>query len=421
VLIACVAVLLAIGVVEIYSASAIKSAYSFHDDTLRLRKHLTDITVGLVVLFVMLVMPSRILQRLRAPLIGLTIVMLALVLIPGVGSTQNTGARRWFSIFGQSFQPSELAKYALIIFIASWLAERKDGIRRFHPDFTVPIGLVGLAVFLILMEPSISVAAFVAAICCLMLLIGGTRIRYFIPAAAAVAVVAAIVLGAVMLFGAGDKMMDKFDYAKERILAKLGSGDDAGEKNYQSVQAVYALTNGSWFGCGPGKGKQSLYYLPESDSDFIFAIIAEELGFVGATFVVLLYILLLFSALKIAFAAPDRFSGLLAIGLTMILGLQAFIHIGVVTGALFLTGAPLPFITRGGTAMIFSLAAVGFIIGVAHRSAAETRPPRKSVERTRPKAKPTTVRTKKPVAVKDFTEKKRVVVKDFTESIISRK
>ena len=408
-MIVCVAALLAIGIVEIYSASAIKSAYSYHDETLRLRKHFIDIIIGLAAMLMMLLMPPRVLQRMRTPLIVITLLMLVVVLVPGLGSKSGTGARRWFSVFGQSFQPSELAKYALMIFIASWAAERKDGMKRFHPDFTVPMALIGGTVFLVVIEPSISAAAFIATVSCLMFAVSGARLRYFVPVGGGLAVLAALVIGAVMLAG-GDGKTGKFDYAKDRINIFMNKfrpeseRRDVGGKEWQSEQATIALTEGGWFGTGLGKGRQQLFYLPESDSDFIFAIIAQETGFVGASVVVLLFILFLYSAMKIAFAAQDMFSGLLAAGLASALGLQAFVHIGVVTGSLFLTGQPLPFITRGGTAMILSLAAVGFMIGVANRTAAAARVPKKIAKRERPKAKVTTVRTKKPVVVKDFAE-----------------
>jgi cell division protein FtsW len=408
-MIACVVVLLAIGIVEIYSASAIKSAYSFHDETLRLRKHLVDITIGLAALLVMLVLPPRALQRMRTPLIGIALLMLVFVLIPGLGSKSGTAARRWFSIFGQSFQPSELAKYALMVFIASWASERKDGMKRFHPDFTVPMALIGATVFLVLIEPSISAAAFIAIVGCLMFVISGARLRYFVPVGGGLAVIAALVIGAVVLFGDEGKT-GKFSYAKDRVNLFLNKfrpeneRKDLGGKEWQSEQATIALTEGGWFGKGLGKGRQQLFFLPESDSDFIFAIIAQETGFVGASAVVLLFVLFLYSAMRIAFAAEDMFSGLLTAGLAGAIGLQAFIHIGVVTGSLFLTGAPLPFITRGGTAMILSLAAVGFMVGVANRAAGATRVPKKVTRRERPRTKPTIVRTKKPVVVKDFAE-----------------
>jgi cell division protein FtsW len=406
-LIVCVAILLAVGIVEIYSASAIKSAWSFHDDTVRLRKHLLDITIGLAAMLVMIILPPRVLQRMRTPLIGVTLLMLFLVLVPGLGSKSGTGARRWFSIFGQSFQPSEVAKYALLLFVASWAAERKDGFKRFHPDFTVPMGMIAATVLLVVIEPSISAAAFIAIVNCVLLAVSGARFRHFLPVGGGLAAVAVILIGAVIVFG-GNEKGGKFSYARDRINIFLNKfrpeneRTDVGGKEWQSEQATIALTEGGWFGTGLGKGRQQLFYLPESDSDFIFAIIAQETGFVGASIVILLFILFLYSAMKIAFAAPDMFSGLLTAGIGGALGLQAFIHIGVVTGSLFLTGAPLPFITRGGTAMIFSLAAVGFMIGTANRSIAAAYVPKKTVKRHRPRAKATTVRTRKPVVVKDF-------------------
>jgi cell division protein FtsW len=396
-----VTVLLAIGVIEIYSASAIKSAYSFNDDTLRLRNHIIDISIGLAAMVVMLAVPPRLLQRLRTPMIGFALFLLILVLIPGIGSTHDTGARRWFSILGQSFQPSELAKLALLIFIASWVSERKDGIKRFHPDFTVLLGVVGATVFLVLVEPSKSAAAFIAMVSVFMVLVAGVRWKYLLPVG--VGLILLGVLGLGVLMASGGYAKDRIDMFLNNFRSEEEKKDTRG-KEYQSVESLKALTRGGAFGVGLGKGKQQLFFLPQSDSDFIFAIIAEEMGFVGASFVILLFIVFLFSAIKIAFGAADSFSGLLAIGLAGAIGLQAFIHIGVVTGSLILTGAPLPFITRGGTAMIFSLAAVGFIIGVANRAAAESRPPRTSSKRNRPKTKATIVRTKKPVVVKDFAE-----------------
>ncbi len=404
-LVVCVVSLLAVGVVETFSASGARCEYSLQDGTIRLRQHVTHLSMGLAALFVMMIVPQESLRRLRTPITVAALLLLLLVLIPGVGTQQNTESRRWFSIFGMSFQPSEFAKLALLIFLASWAAGPGDRLKQFHPGFTVPAAVVLISVFLVLVEVDKGTAVFILILGAGVLVVAGARLRFFVPVGVGVLLLGLLALGVAALFAPGrvNRELCQTRDRVEIVLNNLRPEDerkDLGGKNWQLDQSMIALTEGGWTGTGPGKGKQQLFFLPESDSDFIFAIIGQELGFLGASLVVLLFALFVLCGFSIALAAADRFSALLTIGLTGWIGLQAFINIGVVTGSLFQTGIALPFITRGGTAMIVCLAAVGVIVGVANRTVSRrcTRPPVK--ER---KAK--TLRRKKPVVARDFALK----------------
>lgn len=406
VLIICVASLLAIGAVEIYSASAIRYEHSLQDGTLRLRQHVTQMTVGLAALFLFMFLPSETLRRHRSFIMLGAMLMLVLVLIPGIGVTQNTSERRWIRLFGMSFQPSDFAKLAILIFVASWASDPGERLRRFHPGFTVPAAAVLASVFLVFIEVDKGTALFIAMLGSLMLLIAGARLRFFVPVGVAVLVLGLLVLGLAWLV-MPERVNKEINHVEERaaiVLNKFLPEDkrrDVGGRNWQLDQSMIALTEGGWTGTGPGQGRQQLFYLPECDSDFIFAIIGQELGFVGASFVVLMFVLFVVSGFCIASAARDAFSSLLTAGLTVWIGLQAFINIGVVTGSLFQTGMTLPFISRGGTAMIACLAAVGAIIGAANRA------PGKEVRAGASAAAPKKLRRK------TTPRKKTVVVKDF--------
>ena len=406
-LIVCVVSLLAVGVVETFSASAIRCEYSMQDGTARLRQHVVQVCIGLVALLVMTAVPPEMLRRLRTPITAASLLMLLMVLIPGIGVTQNTSARRWFSVFGMSFQPSEFAKLAILIFIASRAAERGKKLRQFHPGFTVPVLVVVATVFLVLIEVDKGAAIFIGVLGVVMLVIAGARLRFLIPVGACVLALGLLALGGALLV-APDRTGRELRHARDRmdiVLNNFRPEEDRRDlhgKNWQLDQSMIALTEGGWAGTGPGRGKQQLFFLPESDSDFIFAIIGQELGFLGASLVVLLFVFFVISGLAVAVAAPDKFSALLVVGIAVWIGLQAFINIGVVTGSLFQTGMALPFITRGGTAMISCLAAVGVMIGVANRSIAAARAPAKSKKRRPKRRAKKAVRRKRPVVVKDF-------------------
>jgi cell division protein FtsW len=285
------------------------------------------------------------------------VVLLALVLVPGIGSRIN-GASRWLRIgpLGLGFQPSELAKLSLVIFLAAFLSERMGTLGSFRKTLLPAVGAIGLVCVLILPEPDIGTTALVAAVSWVILFMAGAKLRYLLsPAPLAALVVLKVATSA---------------YARARIEAWLDPWKHARESGYHIIQSLIAVGSGGVWGVGLGASRQKLHFLPEASTDFIFAILAEELGLVGVTVVLFLYTVFIAVGLAIARRAADTGGTLLALGITSMIALQTIINIGVVTQVLPTKGIPLPFISSGGSATIFMLIGVGILYNVAKRSAA---------------------------------------------------
>ncbi len=377
--------LLVLGAIAIYSASGFRYELARSDGTFILRKHIREIFLGLVLMVGAAILPPKLMRRSSAVLLVIAELMLIAVLIPGIGKEYN-GSRRWFSFGGTSFQPSEFAKIALFIFLVSWVATRgRKDFARFWPSVAVPLGVVFFTALLIEREPDKSTAAFIVLVSSILLLAGGVRFRHIAATYGAIILIVLLIIGVALVLGYGEKIEQQYTYAQARMdifLNQFRAAENrvevAGE--YQNEQSVIALALGAKTGMGPGKGLQQQGYLPHCDSDYIFAIIGQEFGFYKGSLVVIgLFALFVISGLQIAFGSNDKFCALLCFALVVGIGIQAAIHIAVVTGMVPPTGIALPFISRGGSALMMSLVAVGLVLSVARSAAQRTHPEKKRV------------------------------------------
>ena len=352
-----VSALLALGLVMLYSATM------FHRGGTFWGSQLLWCFIGLFVCAVTAKLDYQLLKKVSLPLMILALIMLVAVLIPGVGVEVN-GARRWVQLPGTRFQPSEFAKIALIIALAHYCERKGRKMDTFKYGMLVPGLGMGLFLGLIFLEPDWGSTALLAVVCGLMLFLAGTKIRYM----------AVPVIG---LMAAGGYLLSQNTVRLNRIMSWLDPEGTKQGVGYQAWQSLIALGSGGPTGLGLGNGRQKLGFVPEHQTDFIFSVIGEELGLIATMGVVVAFVLFVICGAFIALRSSDFFGFLLASGLTLLIGLQAFINIGVVTSTLPNKGLPLPFISRGGTNLVVMLFCVGVLLSIARFSRGDE--PAKSV------------------------------------------
>ena len=287
----------------------------------------------------------------RTALLILAGSLLLLALVPVIGVTVN-GAKRWISIAGIRFQPSELAKLGMILSFAAMMAAWQDKMETFRYGVLPYAGILGIIAGLLILEKHLSATLIIFIIGAIMMLLGGTKKRWF-------------VIGGLLILVFSVAYVSLRGYAGGRIEAWLDPWKDPLGDGYQGIQSRYAIGSGGFLGLGLGRSRQKYLYLPEEHNDYIFAIICEELGFVGAIGILVLFVLLILRGYWIAIHARDRFGTLVAAGLTTKLAIQVFFNIGVVTGLLPPTGISLPFFSYGGTALLLQLFEMGVILAVS--------------------------------------------------------
>jgi cell division protein FtsW len=314
---------------------------------------------------------TDLLEKFAQPLLIFAGVMLVLVLIPGIGHSVN-GGRRWLRILGLNFQVSELARVLVLIFIASYAARREAELRDTFAGLLKPLGLLALFFVLLLAEPDFGAATVLFVTGFGVLFVAGARLRYV--AALAVVVGAALAIVAT-----------SSSYRMRRITGFLDPWADPFNSGFQLTQSLIAIGRGEWFGVGLGESVQKLFYLPEAHTDFLFAVLAEELGLVGVALTLVLFLALVWRALHIAQLASDagmKFQSYLAAGFGIWLGLQAFINMGVNMGVLPTKGLTLPFMSYGRSSLLVALAWVGLLLRVYHEATAQTRSSATSARRS---------------------------------------
>lgn len=342
-----------IGLVMILSASSVTALDETGSSWFHFQRQAIWFGLSLVALLVMMRTDYRALGRLSGPALVAAIVMLVAVLVPGVGSSVN-GSQRWIVVGPLSLQPSELAKLAVIVFVADLLGRRAGRIT--DTRLTVRPVLVVLSVVagLILLQPNLGTALVVALAVFVMMFIAGVPMA---PLAAwgmlGTAAAAVLAMSA--------------DYRRARVLAFLDPWDDPLNTGYQTIQSLVGIASGGLWGVGLGNGRAKWGFLPYAHTDFIFAVVAEELGLIGAAGVIALFVLVGLVGIKIAIDAPDRFGTIVAAGITTWIVVQAFINMGAVAGRLPITGVPLPFLSAGGSALLANMAAVGVLLNVARQ------------------------------------------------------
>ena len=345
--------LVAFGLLSVYSASSYVAQVQGLEDSHYLFQKVSRAGVGLVILAVASVVNYRLYQGLAWPLLGLTVLLLIPLLLPGTEAIapRINGARRWLDI-GVTVQPSELAKISVVLWTAAVAVKKQDRLQSFRYGLLPFLLVVGLVCLLVLLEPHFSAAVMIAAVAATVLFTAGARIGHFAMLGAA-----ALPVLWVQVMGSG--------YRMARVTAFMNPDSTAAAGGYQLKQSLMAVGSGGLFGVGFGRSSLKMSYLPEPQNDFIFSIIAEEWGFVGAAAVILLFLAWALLGLRIARAAPDLYGRLVAVGITALVAFAAFGHIGVALGLLPTTGINLPFISAGGTNLILMLGMTGILLNIS--------------------------------------------------------
>ncbi|VBB06220.1 cell cycle protein ftsw/roda [Lucifera butyrica] len=343
--------LLGLGVVMVYSSSAVSAYVNYHDSYYFLKRQLIWASLGFLAMIFTMNIDYHLWKSLAKPTLIITLILLVLVLIPGLGKVVN-GARRWLGFGSLYLQPSEIAKLSMALFCAESMARNQEKITSFFKGL-VPQLLTLLVVFgLILKEPDLGTALAIGGTVFIMLFSAGARISHLasLGFTGCIAIITAIVME---------------PYRLRRLLAFSDPWADPLNTGYHIIQSLYAIGSGGLFGVGLGRSREKFLYLPEPHTDFIFAILGEELGLIGTVTVVLLFFLFAWRGYRIAISAPDIYGSMLATGLTTMIILQALMNIAVVTASMPVTGIPLPFISFGGSALIFTLAGVGILLNIS--------------------------------------------------------
>lgn len=344
-----VMLLLAFGLVMLFSAGSARAFSIFGDSLWYFKEQTQGIVLGLIAMFVLSRFDYHQLGRFSFWLMLICLGLLILVIIPGVGTTRN-GATRW--LFG--FQPSEVAKFAIILFYSFSLSKNREKLSSFTHGFLPYLGLLAIFMVLLLLEPHMSCALLMGFTVILLLFVAGAKWSHFLLIGApAITVVAA----AIMLE----------PYRRARVLSFLDPFSDIQGAGWQIVQSLYAIGSGGVFGTGLGQSRQKYLSLPEPQNDFIFSVLAEELGLLGAILMIVLFIFLIVRGAKIALKAPDLFGSLLVIGIVGIVAIQTVLNIAVVTSSMPVTGVPLPFFSFGSTALSITLAEMGIVLNVSRQ------------------------------------------------------
>ena len=350
--------LLIMGLITLFSATYYQKAAT-GDALAAVKKQLIGVALGAAACVVLSRVPYRFFRRPKVTLLLLAIsaLLLILVIIPGVGVSIN-GSRRWLNIGGLSMQPSEFAKYAMVVFMAGALDRRSEALGSLFTGVAPLLMIPGVMFLLILEQPNLSTGGSILICALTMLFAAGLKKRHM-----ALLGVSGLCVGAFYAWSA--------PYRRERLLSFRDPFAKMSDEGYQLSQSLIALGSGGLFGMGLGQGRQKFAYLPYPESDFIFAIVGEDFGLLGCLTVIAMFAAFVFAGLRVSLNCRDRFGCLLGAGITSMIGLQAFINMGVVTGILPTTGLPLPFFSAGGTSVSMIMAAVGILLSISRENGAQ--------------------------------------------------
>lgn len=364
-----VLIILACGLIMVLSASAPSSLSESGDSYKYFRKQAGAAGIGIVAMLIVSKIDYRIYKKFNWIIYIAVIVLLAITAYTSLG-TEDKGAKRWLNLGFISFQPSELAKTGFIIFFASLLADIKKAgnIKKFLNGFVLPMAFLAPIVIIVYKgQNHLSATLLIAAVTCVQMFVVGVPLRHFIIAGVAG-------IAAFLSYKGIDGYLHPIDPAEAAEKENFRAGrmkvwrdpfSDPTGKGWQIIQSLYAIASGSLFGLGFGEGRQKYLYLPEPHNDFIFAVVAEETGFFGCVIVILLFAIFVWRGIIISMKSPDTFGSLIAIGITVLIGLQTIVNIAVVTGTIPVTGMPLPFFSYGGTALVVNLATVGILLNIS--------------------------------------------------------
>lgn len=348
-----VAFLIAIGLIMVASSSMEIAESRYGDPFFFLKKQVLLLIPGLFAAFLIYKIPLAIWQEFSGVLLGIGIFLLVFVLIPGIGREVN-GSQRWISLGFATFQPSELCKIFAVLYMASYLVRRQQAVRNQWKGFLIPIAIMSLLVLLLLLEPDFGAVVVLMFSVMTMLFLAGVKLQQFLLMLTTCFIFAGIAASAAT-------------YRLKRLTAFTNPWADQFGSGYQLTQSLIAFGRGEWLGVGLGESIQKLFYLPEAHTDFLFSILAEELGLFGSLLVIAVFSLIVWSGMQIGKKAEQRgkvFQAYVAYGLSILIGIQAFINMGVCSGLLPTKGLTLPFMSYGGTSLAISVAMIGFLLRV---------------------------------------------------------
>ena len=344
------------GIIMVYSASSYNAEVNYGNEYYYMYKQIIGAILGFSAMFVLSVIDYHILIKFRYVILGISYVLLILVFIPGVG-VENYGAKRWINLPFFTIQASEIAKFGFIVFAAAYMAKNHKKMNTFLG--ILPVLAVGASMcVLIILEPNMSITMCVIMLMFAMLFVGGARIKHFVLMAVPVLLLVPVLI-----------VLEP--YRLDRLMAFLNPWESPLEEGYQLIQSFYALGSGGLFGVGLFNSRQKYLFLPFSESDFIFSVIGEELGFFGCVAVIAVYVVIIWRAVRIAKNSNDRFGCYLSTGIAALIAVQTCINIAVVSGSIPLTGLPLPFVSAGSSSLIVFCASVGVLLSVerfSHKS-----------------------------------------------------
>lgn len=352
-LISAVLVLVSFGIVMVYSASSYSADLQYGDRFFFMKKQIAGAVIGLVGMIALSFINYEKLKKIRWVVFAVSVVLLALVFVPGLG-VKVYGARRWINLGFFTMQPSEIAKFGFVLFAAASLSKAHKEVKNFKGLLpTILSG--GLICLLIILEPNMSITICVGITMIVMLIVGGIKLKHFL-----ILCVPILALVPVLIIVE--------PYRLRRLVAFLDPFASASGEGFQLVQSLYALSSGGWFGVGLFNSRQKYLFLPFAESDFIFSIIAEEIGFVGCIALIFVFIIVIIRGIMIAIKSPTRFGTYLATGITTIIAVQLLVNIAVVTGSIPPTGLPLPFISAGSTSLVVFMSSIGILLNIDMQS-----------------------------------------------------
>ena len=349
-----VLILLSIGLIMMFSASYASSYYETGDSFYYIKRQLLFAVVGVVMMLAIANIDYHILHRFAFLIYAGTLFLLVVVLI--VPTRED--AKRWINLGFTTFQPSELAKFAIVLIFAHLISVNYERMKNPRYGVWPFLVLLGVVVMLMLLEPHLSGTILIVSIGVVMMFVGGTDLKWFMLGGVliGVAIVAAVLIPGVV------------PYAMDRLQYWIDPWSDPQNKGFQTIQSLYAIGSGGLMGVGIGNSRQKHLYLPEPHNDFVFSVICEELGFIGATLIILLFVLLIWRGYVVAMRCRDRFGSMLAVGLTTQVGVQTVLNIAVVSNTIPNTGISLPFFSYGGTALVMLLCEMGVILSVSRQT-----------------------------------------------------
>lgn len=358
--------LVGIGIVMVYSASSAVALKKYGSDFLFLKKQAFFALIGLIGLVICRHLPYRWYRSMTYPLLALALALLLAIQFTDFGFSAG-GAARWLRFGILTFQPSEFARLALIIFLAYSLDKKGDRLKDFYIGFVPHVVVLSAFAACIIGQPDFGSVMILAALTWLMMFVGGVRCLYLFGSLI------------ILILPLAYYFLTSSQYRMSRILGFLNPWQYPADEGYQIIHSLMAFGTGGLWGTGIGKGYQKLFYLPEPHTDFIFSIIGEEFGLVGVVIIIVLYAWILFKGIKIARNAPDTFGSLMAIGLTTAMGMQICINMGVTLGLLPTKGLTLPFLSYGGTSLLLNMASIGILMNIGANINSYENRPRKSV------------------------------------------